>query len=68
MLNQKNITPPTKDSSLNGLTKLHQGVAQELAKLKGYLYLNDLSSIDSAPAKELAKFDGELASEWSVFD
>ena len=50
--------------SLDGLTPIDEGVAQELVKSIGcrWLTLSGLTSVDRDVARELAKFDGDSLS------
>ena len=51
---------PQKGLSLDGLTSISKEVARELAKCTGDLNLNNVKSMDSGVAGELAKFQGSF--------
>ena len=51
---------PQKGLSLDGLTSITKDVARELAKCTGDLNLNNVRSMDSGVAGELAKFQGSF--------
>ena len=51
---------PQKGISLDGLTSISKEVARELAKCTGDLNLNNVKSMDSGVAGELAKFQGSF--------